>query len=267
MPDANWNPPQWSHPDMPWEGTELHVATFNLPSSSSSSSPPSITNATYIAGKHDSESIHQPMWSSCHPGRIYFLSDRSGGYQLYSYEVAHPTTIKVVTSLKEELAEPAWSFGQSTYCILTEKDALILPIKGSITRLSHLNLETKVITEINNKYNNISQLQRVSSDTVVFIGGVHNGPTRLVTLTIDSNLTPKYAEKATDPIPFDKIIFSKPECITVQTTFPPPGATAAKGVKPEQVDLYCVLYPPTNPDYQGEPGEMPPTLVQVHGGP
>lgn len=248
---------------MPWEGTELYCAKFNLPTSSS---PPSITSPTYIAGKHDSESINEPMWSPFHAGRIYFLSDRTGSYQLHEYDVNH-RTINRITSLKEELGEPAWIFGKATYCILTAKDALILPIKGSIARLSHLNLETNVITPIKNVYNNISQLRRVSDDTAVFIGGVHDGPPRLVTLQLDSRLEPKFSETTTDPIPFDKAIFSKPECITVQTTFPPPGGKANEGVKPEDVDLYCVLYPPTNPDYQGKNGEMPPTVVQVHGGP
>lgn len=66
---------QWSHPDMPWTGTVLHVAEWlNV----------ALRNDTPIAGKAMAESIAQPKWGL--DGLLYFASDRTGFWQLYSYD-------------------------------------------------------------------------------------------------------------------------------------------------------------------------------------
>jgi WD40-like Beta Propeller Repeat len=59
----------WNHPNMPWDSTELCVLDFETLSTSK------------IAGDGDS-SIIQPVW---HPvtNHLYYLSDRSGYYNLY----------------------------------------------------------------------------------------------------------------------------------------------------------------------------------------
>lgn len=65
---------QWSHPDMPWTGTVLYYAQWNNGC---------LENVTRIAGKAQEESIAQPKWSP--DGLLYFASDRTGFWQLYSF--------------------------------------------------------------------------------------------------------------------------------------------------------------------------------------
>lgn len=65
---------QWSHPDMPWTGTVLYVAEWH---------GASLQNVTRVAGKAQEESIAQPKWGL--DGILYFASDRSGHWQLSSF--------------------------------------------------------------------------------------------------------------------------------------------------------------------------------------
>lgn len=63
---------QWNHPDMPWTGTELFRATWH---------PGTVASGTKIAGAAGTESICQPRWGP--DGTLFFVSDRSGYWQLY----------------------------------------------------------------------------------------------------------------------------------------------------------------------------------------
>lgn len=67
---------QWMHPDMPWTGSELYVADWN----------DGITeNEKKIAGEARVQSIVQPKW--LFDGSLMFVSDQSGFWQVYRYDV------------------------------------------------------------------------------------------------------------------------------------------------------------------------------------
>ena len=63
---------QWNHPDMPWTGSLLYVASWL---------EGNVRNAIVVAGKAGKESISQPRW--LRNGSLLFASDRSGYYQLH----------------------------------------------------------------------------------------------------------------------------------------------------------------------------------------
>lgn len=67
---------QWSHPDMPWTGTVLYFAEWDNGL---------LRNVTRVAGEACHESIAQPKWGL--DGLLYFTSDRTGFWQLYSFNV------------------------------------------------------------------------------------------------------------------------------------------------------------------------------------
>ena len=64
----------WDHPDMPWTSTRLWVGELTLAG---------IKNAVQVAGG-GKESIFQPEWSP--EGRLYFVSDRTGWWNLHRWE-------------------------------------------------------------------------------------------------------------------------------------------------------------------------------------
>ena len=62
----------WDHPQMPWDGTELWVADLTAAGG--------LAAERRVAGG-PSESVLQPDWSPS--GRLHFVSDRSGWWNLY----------------------------------------------------------------------------------------------------------------------------------------------------------------------------------------
>lgn len=93
---------QWSHPDMPWTGTVLYVAEWK----------DGLANITRIAGKAQGESIAQPKWGL--DGKLYFASDRTGFWQLYSYspEGSGVSALSFKGTEKSDFAVAEWELGR-----------------------------------------------------------------------------------------------------------------------------------------------------------
>lgn len=66
---------QWNHPDMPWSGTLLYVAPWNIDK---------LLERTLVSGQAGVESICQPRWSI--DGTLFYVSDKSGYWQLYLFD-------------------------------------------------------------------------------------------------------------------------------------------------------------------------------------
>ena len=66
---------QWSHPDMPWTGAEVHVADWE---------GGKLGKAVRVAGKALEESVSMPKWHV--DDTLLFTSDRTGFWQMYRYD-------------------------------------------------------------------------------------------------------------------------------------------------------------------------------------
>ncbi|HKP37698.1 MAG TPA: hypothetical protein VJT71_12655 [Pyrinomonadaceae bacterium] len=88
----------WNHPNMPWDGCELWVGQF--------ADDGSISNSRRVAGG-TRESIFQPEWSF--DGRLYFVSDRSGWWNIYRQE--NDGAVKCVCKMEAEFGVAQWIFG------------------------------------------------------------------------------------------------------------------------------------------------------------
>ena len=69
----------WNHPNMPWDQTRLWVADILADGR--------LSTPTMVAGG-EQESIFQPVWNA--NGDLYFVSDRSGWWNLYTWSGAKP---------------------------------------------------------------------------------------------------------------------------------------------------------------------------------
>ena len=75
-PDGSWLCwLSWNHPNMPWDGTELWVGELD--------DDGKVGERKLVAGGI-AESICQPEWAP--DGRLYFVSDRSGWWNLYRWD-------------------------------------------------------------------------------------------------------------------------------------------------------------------------------------
>jgi hypothetical protein len=94
----------WDHPNMPWNGTTLYLADIGADGA------PAGTRA--IAGGV-TESVFQPEWSS-DGNEVIFVSDRTGWWNLYAYELATGTA-RPLCPMQAEFGIPQWNFDMSTY--------------------------------------------------------------------------------------------------------------------------------------------------------
>ena len=87
---------------MPWEGSELWVASFG---------DARLSGERLVAGG-PAEAIVQPEWSP--DGVLHFSSDRTGWWNLYRGDY------EPVTALEAEIGGPLWVFGESWYAFLPD---------------------------------------------------------------------------------------------------------------------------------------------------
>ena len=93
---------QWHHPDMPWDTTQLMVATVE-----SSEASIRLTDIQHIAGGNE-ESVIQPLFS---PGGIlHCLSDRNDWWHVYCVDKEQP-----VHQVDGEIGYPPWVHGIARY--------------------------------------------------------------------------------------------------------------------------------------------------------
>ncbi len=109
---------QWTHPDMPWDGTELWAARFDPAGAE-------VTGAVRVAGGRD-ESIVQPEWVTGSGGdvapRLLACSDRSGWWNVHAWE---PTVQPIeqprpIATTQAEIGGPQWVFGERWYAVLPD---------------------------------------------------------------------------------------------------------------------------------------------------
>ena len=93
---------QWNHPDMPWTGSLLYVASWD---------GEAVSDARVVLGMPGKESISQPKWLP--DGSLLFASDRWGYYQLYLLEPGEEGVrhISLRGLLDVEFAGPEWMLG------------------------------------------------------------------------------------------------------------------------------------------------------------
>jgi dipeptidyl aminopeptidase/acylaminoacyl peptidase len=94
----------WHHPQMPWDGTECHLAQLD--------GQGAVVSSQRIAGGPN-ESVFQPQWSPS--GELFFVSDRSDWWNLYRWN-GHEA--EALCPMAAEFATPQWTFGMSTYGFL-----------------------------------------------------------------------------------------------------------------------------------------------------
>ena len=229
----------WNHPRMPWTGTELWLAQLT--------SSGSLAGALQIGGG-EAESILQPEWSP--DGTLYFVSDRSGWWNIYRYQSGR---IEAVLPMEAEFGQPQWSFGGSTYGFASESKLVATYTSRGQGKLGILNLEDGHFQAVDIPYHDFANL-RVNAQSVVFLGGAPDKSISVVRLnlsTMRTDILRNSTDIAEDPTL--RAYFSFPESIE----FPTEGGLHA----------YAFFYPPNNPSFCAPPDELPPLIVKSHGGP
>ena len=226
----------WNHPHMPWDQTELWVATVNKDGS--------LSGAKKIAGVTD-ESIVQPQWSP--DGMLYYISDRNGWWNIRRWDDAN---VKPLVQMEAEFAGPQWVLGLSSYTFVSPGQIFCTCFKDGVWHLSNIDSATGEMKKIDTPYTDIENLRSIPG-AVVFSGGSPTRPTEIVKL---------------DTTTYQCEVLYRPSKVSVAEDYIS---------VPEQIEYptednrtaYGIFYAPKNKDYAAPDKEKPPLLVITHGGP
>ena len=236
-PDGQWLVwTCWDHPNMPWDGTELWVAPLDDPG-----------DARLVAGG-PAESIFQPEWDPA--GRLHFISDRDGWWNLY--RAGEDGAIEQITAEEADLGHPQWLFDGSTYAFLEggaiavvrcdrgEETMQLLEPGAARPRELGLLFTSFGFPSLSARGNTVAFAAATpESETAIVVYDIAGGELELVRSASEEPADPAYA--------------SLPRAIE----FPTSGGETA----------YGFYYPPANTKFEGPEGELPPLIVQSHGGP
>jgi dipeptidyl aminopeptidase/acylaminoacyl peptidase len=244
-PDGHWLAwLAWDHPNMPWNGTLLYLAEIGAQGTLGEPRP--------IAGSA-TESIFQPEWSP-DGARIVFVSDRSGWWNLYAFDLAARTT-RPLAPMAAEFGAPQWTFGMSSYAFAGPERIVCAYAQAGLGRLAVLDVTRGSLSALDTPFTEFGSL-RAEGDRVVLRAGAPDHPASIVALDLGSG-GHAVLKKATDILDRADLhladYLTKAEIVEFPTT---DGETA-----------FGLFYPPHNPDYAGVAGERPPLLVKCHGGP
>jgi dipeptidyl aminopeptidase/acylaminoacyl peptidase len=244
-PDGRWLTwLTWDHPNLPWNGTTLWLSELDGPGNK--------TEPLAVAGSV-SESVFQPEWSP-DGSAIFFVSDRSGWWNLYRFDLALRTS-EPLAPMAAEFGVPLWKLGARTYSC-AETDRIVCAYsKAGLGQLGVLDLKGKVLRPLETPFTEFSSVQ-VSGGRGVFRAGASNHPASIVMLDLTSGVH-RVLKKETDLLdqPGSRITDYLSTVRPIE--FPTIDGNTA----------YGLFYPPHNPDYVGLPDELPPLLVKCHGGP
>jgi dipeptidyl aminopeptidase/acylaminoacyl peptidase len=111
----------WTHPRMPWDGTELWVARIG--------NGGGLREATRVAGGAE-ESIYQPGWLP--DGSLLFASDRDGWWRLYraAPPFAAASPLLRMPPPSAEFGRPQWILGTATWAS-AGADSLVVSFTNS----------------------------------------------------------------------------------------------------------------------------------------
>ena len=236
-PDGNrvaWT--TWNHPNMPWDGTELWVSELDRDGR--------VTSSRKIAGG-ESESVLQPEWSP--RGELYFVSDRSGWWNLYH---AMGEGDEALSPRSAEFGAPQWSFGMRFYTFTGPDEIVCLYSDPGGTRLGRIDVNTGGVEHVELLYTSLSNVQATGRKVALFAASATLAE-RVLTVELDTGT--QEVVKVSNSAHVDAGNLSIPKAIE----FPTEGGVTG----------HAFFYPPKNQAFEPRPGEKPPLVVHCHGGP
>jgi dipeptidyl aminopeptidase/acylaminoacyl peptidase len=239
-PDGRWLAfLAWDHPNMPWVGTGLYVLDLNQPEA----------QPILVAGG-ERESIFQPEWAP-DGAALYFISDRSGWWNLYRQKSRTPT--EALAKREAEFGQAQWVFGMSTYAFVGNDQLVCSYVSKGLGHLAQIDLTSGEFKDLDVPWTDFSSI-RAGKDRVAFRTGSSTAPASIALLYLESGRTEvlKRSTGITDD-PEQSRYFSNAEPLEFPTAN---GRTA-----------FGLYYPAFNPDYDAPLEERPPLLVKCHGGP
>ncbi len=228
----------WDRPQMPWDGTELHVARYDETGA--------LHGEQTVLGGPD-ESVFDPTWGP--DGTLYAVSDRSGWWNIY--RIAGGSPIPVYQECAE-FGVPQWAFGLSTIAPLEDGRLAAIRTCDGEQHLGLVEVEQGRFDEQPLPFTTYNRPKLATDGSVLaFLAGSPACPTSVVRWRPGGNLAVLRSAFRLEARP---AFVSRPERLTVPT---PDGEEPA----------HTLFYPPRNPDVEPADDDAPPLIVMPHSGP
>ncbi|MGE3540273.1 MAG: prolyl oligopeptidase family serine peptidase [Candidatus Tectimicrobiota bacterium] len=239
---------EWSHPQMPWEGSRLCVGTVYY----EAAHLPRLGDIRQVAGS-TSVSIQQPTFSP--DGRwLVYISNQTGWENLYGYDL-HTHTQQALTADAVDCGQPAWIQGVRTYGWRHDGQGLYyLRHERGFRRLWYYDLQRRTATDQHAALEPYTAIdQPAFSPTRALLACIASAPVlppRLITVGLEAPASPRVCRRSSAEhlAPTD---LATPQAITW---------SAASGET-----IHGLFYPPTHSQVQGH--GLPPAILYIHGGP
>jgi len=238
----------WSHPNMPWDNTQIRVAQF--------AAAGELTKLLEVDAGQASSKV-QPSFDS--DNNLYFLSDWSDYWNLVTVECENLLADCVsvaVYSIDADCCGPAWETGKRNYALWGESDLLISVVQECLWQLHRVNLLDHSVEVLNDNLGMLEHIHRGREGKVFFLAAATYDYPSIYHIDLnapESKNTQTMVVKAALPKELNRALVSGAQ----HFQFSSHGGAAA----------YGLLYLPKNAQFSGPSGQLPPLLVNVHGGP
>ena len=234
----------WEHPQMPWDGTELHLAPLMNGSAG---------EGEIIVGGTDT-SVLQPEWLD--DEHLMFLSDASGWWNPWVWSAE--SGARQILELDQEFAGAMWALGTTWYQVLDADLALVRHGRAA-TSLSLLRISTGELTALDCPLTQISTAVLRADGLLVLAGASPTQFSAIHTAHLDlgdggaPSLSPLAGLRSSrDDAPAPGLL---PEAESLEVPLPGGGV------------VHAIVHRPRQEGFNGREGELPPFIAQVHGGP
>lgn len=263
----------WNQPNMPWDGTHLRMGNFRPDPGGNVT----LAEVDTLAGDENT-SIFQPSFSP--DGRyLAYVSDETGWWQLYLYELESGTT-RQITDLPADHGLPAWVQGLRTYAFHPDGSSIFaIRHQKGFASLWQIDLDTGSEQQVPLEaaytwFDQIALSPSVGSSGIVQIALLASGtttPPRVIALSSsgeqalagkDADLPVPAGESPSQPWRLTILRRATAEDVPAEV-YAPAQAVQWKGL--DGGEVYGLLSFPHNPRFEGT--GLPPLVVSIHGGP
>ncbi|HLZ74212.1 MAG TPA: prolyl oligopeptidase family serine peptidase [Phenylobacterium sp.] len=225
----------WDHPAMPWDATRLYVGDLT---------EAGLANVRQVAGGAG-VSVLQPQWTA--DGALVWLSDEGGYWNLYE---GGDGPARALSPREAEFAGPLWTLGRSAYAVLDDRIATTAKdAEGEALLL--VDRRTGAVEALPLPFEGLVFVQALDETRIAAIAHSEADTSKVVVIDLAAGSHKVLRQPVALDMALDDI--SRPEAITFPST----------GGRP----THALFYPPANGAFAGPAAELPPLIVQAHGGP
>ncbi len=232
---------QWSHPQMPWDGTQLMVADVQANYS--------LNNTRLVAGSN-TESVMGALWTG--DGQLAYCSDEFGWWNLYQYTPSSMQYKQLTQFDDREVGTPAWIFGTQRFVELrgAEFQFALLVTQAASDQLYVLDKSGNT-QRLKTPYCSFASMAADDAGGVVLHAQSADSPACIATHNCQ--------------IISEAHVLKTAELLTVDNQW----LSAARPIDflSGERQAHAFFYPPAGKDITGLDNELPPVIVMGHGGP